>query len=78
MSDQKPLSKDEFNELDNWMHIMNVDPPSSMIEKLAMCDRLLDILESPVKDTYRLTLDIQSFPLTKKELRAEMRRIIER
>ena len=78
MSDPKPLSKDEFSELDNWMQIMNVDPPSSTVDKLAMCDRLLDILESPVKDTYRLTSDIQSFPLTKRELRAEMRRIIER
>ncbi len=38
------LAEIKFNELDNWLGLMDVDPPKSHEEKRAMYDRLLDIL----------------------------------
>ena len=59
-----------FNELDNWLGIMDVDPPKSFGEKRAMYERLMDILETmfetPEKD----------YP-GKETIQKEMRKIIE-
>jgi hypothetical protein len=38
--------KAKFNELDNWLGIMDIDPPHDEEEKRAMYVRLIDILDN--------------------------------
>lgn len=40
------LAEQRFNELDNWLGIMDLDPPQSSEEKQAMYQRLMEILET--------------------------------
>lgn len=39
------LAEQKFNELDNWLGIMDLDPPRSPEEKREMYMRLIEILE---------------------------------
>jgi hypothetical protein len=69
------LSEIKFNELDNWLGIMDVDPPESREEKQAMYDRLLDILA----DMFEPEENNESFQhVDKRLLFKDMRKIIER
>lgn len=44
-ADKAKADAKNFNEFDNWIHIMEVDPPVSTREKQAMLERLEDILD---------------------------------
>jgi hypothetical protein len=68
------LAEIKFNELDNWLSIMDVDPPKSREEKQAMYDRLLDILA----DMFEPKSNLSHPPIDKKLLFSEMRKIIDR
>jgi hypothetical protein len=39
------LAEQKFNELDNWLGIMDLDPPQSAEDKWVMYRRLMEILE---------------------------------
>ncbi|MGI0085494.1 MAG: hypothetical protein ACREBQ_10470, partial [Nitrososphaerales archaeon] len=67
-----------FNELDNWLEIMDVDPPHSMPEKRIMYERLLDILADTLEGNAAPPQAIDFVPLSKKQLHQEMRAMIER
>jgi hypothetical protein len=71
------LAEVKFNELDNWLGVMELDPPNSREEKKAMYDRLLDILadmfESKNKNNHSRVK-----PLKRKIILKEMRKIIDR
>jgi hypothetical protein len=47
MSKTEPIALAEikFNELDNWLGIMQLDPPKTFSEKRVMYERLMEILE---------------------------------
>jgi hypothetical protein len=68
------LAESKFNELDNWLGLMEVDPPKSREEKQAMYDRLLDILA----DMFEPKSDTPFRPLDRRLLLKDMRKIIER
>ena len=76
MSDRQPLSLAElkFSELDNWLGIMEVDPPTSREEKQVMYDRLLDILADTFEPNNYLPIE----HLNKTTFRKQMRKIIDR
>ncbi len=76
MSDKQPLGLAEvkFNELDNWLGIMRVDPPKSREEKQAMYDRLLDILA----DTFEPNTYVPMELVNRNVLLKQMRKIIDR
>ncbi len=67
-----------FNELDNWLEIMDVDPPHSTPEKRVMYERLLDILADTLEGGAPQPQVIVYAPPSKRQLRQEMRSIIER
>jgi hypothetical protein len=68
------LAEIKFNELDNWLGIMDVDPPKSREEKQAMYDRLLDILADMFEPKSNLPFQTSD----KKLLFKDMRKIIGR
>ncbi|MDH2901115.1 MAG: hypothetical protein PXY39_09100 [archaeon] len=68
------LAEIKFNELDNWLGIMDLDPPKSRDDKQAMYDRLLDILA----DMFEPKDNLPFQPINKKILLKDMRKIIER
>lgn len=74
----RPVGENGFNELDNWLEIMDVDPPNSMPEKRAMYERLLDILADTLEGVESRPREVVYAPPDKKHLRQEMRSIIER
>ena len=69
------LAGEKFNELDNWLGIMDVDPPSSIQEKRAMYERLMEILEimfEPKNVTATTTT------INRRQFHHDMQKIIER
>jgi hypothetical protein len=72
----RPIGENGFNELDNWLEIMDIDPPSSIPEKRVMYERLLDILEDTLESDP--LPEFTYSPPNKRQLRREMREIIER
>jgi hypothetical protein len=83
-----PLGKDfkvKFNELDNWLGIMDVDPPRDEAEKKAMYLRLIDILDNlfeaerttKSRRTSRKIRSIRVRP-SKIQIQEQMQRIIPR
>jgi hypothetical protein len=68
------LAEAKFNELDNWLGIMDVDPPNTHGDKQAMYDRLLDILA----DMFEPEDTPRPEPVSRKVLLKEMRKIIDR
>jgi hypothetical protein len=83
-----PLGKDfkaKFNELDNWLGIMDIDPPRGETDKRMMYVRLIDILdnlfqaESSTKNSRKLKATTSSNRLrpSKQQIREQMKRIIE-
>jgi hypothetical protein len=68
------LAEIKFNELDNWLGIMDVDPPKSRDEKQQMYDRLLDILA----DMFESKNNLPFQPVNRKILYKEMRKVIDR
>ncbi len=73
----RPVGGDSFSELDNWLGIMDIDPPVSMPEKRMMYERLLDILADTLEENDLEPDEIAYIPPNKTELYKEMRRIIE-
>lgn len=66
MSNEQIVTK-KFNELDNWLGIMDIDPPKTTREKQAMYERLMAILELMFEQPYPGKASIQK----------DMRKIIE-
>ena len=73
----RPVGGDAFSELDNWLGIMDMDPPVSLPEKRMMYERLLDILADTLEGNDLEPDKIAYIPPNKTELYKEMRRIIE-
>lgn len=71
----RPAGASGFNELDNWLEIMDIDPPHTVPEKRVMYERLLDILAKSLENPEEASQ--YQYP-TKKQIRRDMRRIIER
>jgi hypothetical protein len=46
------LAEQKFNELDNWLGVMDLDPPKSPEEKQVMYGRLMEILEKMFRDPH--------------------------
>lgn len=69
------LAREKFNELDNWLGIMDLDPPRSPEEKQAMYRRLMEILEEMFKPKVARA---SSAPVHKEYLHREMRKLIGR
>jgi hypothetical protein len=42
---QQQQRKPRFNELDNWLELMELDPPSTRADKTAMRERLVEIVD---------------------------------
>jgi hypothetical protein len=75
-----PLGKDfksKFNELDNWLGIMDIDPPRTEIEKRAMYIRLIDILDDLFKTGSSGKRRAVHFARNKKQIQQMMQKIIE-
>lgn len=68
------LAAIKFNELDNWLGIMDIDPPNCREEKQAMYDRLLDILADMFEPKNNSGPEL----ISKKIILKEMRKIIDR
>ncbi|MHB1907535.1 MAG: hypothetical protein ACYCQJ_01535 [Nitrososphaerales archaeon] len=58
MSNEQIVTK-KFNELDNWLGIMDIDPPKTAKEKQAMYERLMAILELMFEKPYPGKTSIQ-------------------
>jgi hypothetical protein len=69
------LAGEKFNELDNWLGIMDVDPPSSTQEKRAMYERLMEILEIMFEPN---SVTATTTPVNRRQFHRDMRKIIER
>lgn len=75
------LAGQKFNELDNWLGIMDLDPPKSSEEKRVMYRRLMEILEVMFDDDdpRSATLGQSSFgSLDKKSFYRDLRKLIPR
>ncbi len=73
----KPVGGEGFSELDNWLGIMDMDPPISLLEKRIMYERLLDILVDTLEGNDPIPQKVAYTLPNKAKLRKEMRRIIE-
>jgi hypothetical protein len=51
------LAEQKFNELDNWLGVMDLDPPKSPEEKQLMYGRLMEILEKMFRDPHASKLE---------------------
>ena len=78
---------EKFNELDNWLGIMDIDPPITSVEKEAMYERLLDILDDMFAGIEKQPQTLNPGTISdntnftqpsKKQLFAEMQKIIGR
>lgn len=69
------LARAKFNELDNWLGIMDLDPPRSPEEKQAMYQRLMEILEEMFKPKRVAVAKPAHY---RDYLQREMRKLIER
>jgi hypothetical protein len=72
-----PARPEDFNELDNWLEIMDKDPPLSLNEKRVMYERLLDIMADTLEHDGFEPEKTEYTPLNKTTLHREMRRIID-
>jgi hypothetical protein len=75
------LAEQKFNELDNWLGIMDLDPPHSSEEKRLMYKRLMEILEVmfDAEDPHSATLAQSSLDsLDKKSYYRDLRKLIPR
>jgi hypothetical protein len=84
-----PLGRDfktKFNELDNWLGIMDLDPPRTELEKKAMYVRLVDILDDLFESGSPKSKQVRSkrsnkrlrVRLNKRQIWQQMQTIIER
>ena len=73
------LAEQKFNELDNWLGIMDLDPPQSSEEKRVMYRRLMEILEVMFNDRHSATLGQYSLDsFDKKSFYRDLRNLIPR
>jgi hypothetical protein len=72
------LARAKFNELDNWLGIMDLDPPRSPQEKQAMYQRLMEILEEMFKPKRAVAKLVPTSSAHRDYLQREMRKLIER